>query len=175
MQETASAGAHGCGDGGRLAGILAEEGAAGMHVGAGDVDLEGRNARNAVEPGSQLAELLGRGGVDVGHHRDVLPGEQGQLLLDEGLHAVVLEPHGVEHAAGRLRHARRGVAGPWLEGKALDDDAAEGREVAVVLELEAVAEGSRGGHDRILQVEAVPGALEGDGEGVVLHGLCSCA
>src|SRR5262249_5958572 len=84
----------------------------------------------------------------------------GQVVGDEVLDAVVVQPDGVEHARGRLDGARRGVAGARLAGDGLGDDAAQAREVEGAGHLTGVAEGARGDEDGV--GEAQP--AEGDGE-----------
>ena len=80
--------------------------------------------------------------------------ELGELLVDEGAHADVLQADGVDHAGGGLDDARRGVAGHRLAREALGDEAADAVERDDVLELDPVAEGSAGCDDGRAKLDA---------------------
>lgn len=84
----------GAGDGRGQLGILPEEDAAALDVGAGDVHFQRGHAFLFIEAGGQLAEFGGGGGVKVGDDGQMLPGQAGELFLAEGFHAVVLQAHG---------------------------------------------------------------------------------
>ena len=74
-------------------------------------------------------------------------------MLAEIVHPLVLQPHAVEHTAGRLRHAGVVVALTWLQRRTLHDNTANTVEWHQVGKLQAVAEGARGRHHGILQRE----------------------
>ena len=145
--------------------VLPEEDAPVFHVGAGNVHFKPGNPFLGGEDGGKLAELVRRCGVKVGDDRRFVPRQAGELVLEEGFHAVVLQAHGIEHPAGRFRHAGQRVAGPGPQGKPLDHDAAEMGQVAVGGELHPVAEGARGRQHRIFEDEGfAPGGLVRGGE-----------
>ena len=143
--------------------ILPEQHAPVFHIGAGDVHFQSGNAFLGGEDARQLRELSGGGGVQVGDDRRFMPRQAGQLALEEGFHAVVLQAHGIEHAAGGFRHAGQRIAGARLQGKPFDHDAAEVREIAVTGELDAVSERAGGRQDGVLEDKRprVPGRLMG--------------
>ena len=154
----------GGGDGGGQPGILAEEHAALPDVGAGDVDLQRGHALLAVQPGGQFPEFRRRCGVHIDNDRRFAPGQPGQLVPAEGLHPVVLQAHGIEHARRGLHNARTGIALARLKRQALDHNAAQSRQIAVGRELYAVTEGARCREHRVFQFEIVTLPFQGDGK-----------
>ena len=78
----------------------------------------------------------------------------GQLLVDKGARADILQSDGVEHARRRFVQTRRRIAGHRLRGQSLDHKAAELVEVHDIFELNAVAKGPAGRDHRILQLDA---------------------
>ena len=75
----------------------------------------------------------------------------GSFSSHEAVDADALQADRVEHAGRRLDDARRRVAFALVEEQALDDDAAERREIDDVGVLDAVAEAAAGGDQRVLQ------------------------
>ena len=101
------------------AGIGAEGHAAGVDVGAGDVELVGGDAFGLVEPlddGEVVAD-----GVAEDVDDDLAAGDSalsgGQLSLDEFFDADVLQADGVEHAGRGLDNARRLRGRPWARAR----------------------------------------------------------
>ena len=80
--------------------------------------------------------------------------KRGQLFLDEGLDPDVLQPNGIDHAAGSLNQPRGLVAGHGLERQSLGDETTDSVEGNNVFKLDPVAEGSTGGNYRIAQQKA---------------------
>ena len=91
---------------------------------------------------------------DVDDDRHLPAGPRRGVLLDDRVDAGVLEADRVEHPARRLGHARRRIADPRLERRALAADRAEPVDVDDVAVLDAVAERARGDEDRVGQDEA---------------------
>ena len=140
---------------GELAGVRAEGHAAGVDVGAGDVQLIGCDACGLVEAlndrdvlGDLVAEDVDD---DVGAG---IAGEGRQLAADKLLDAHILQADGVQHSGGGLDDARRGMAGDGVERDALGDEAADALESDDVFKFDAVAKGAAGGDDRTGQIEA---------------------
>ena len=90
----------------------------------------------------------------------------GQLVANECFDADVLQADGVQHAGGGLDDAGRGVAGHGFAGEAFDDQAADAVERDDVFKLDAIAEGSAGGDDRVAELD--PGEAD---RHIRLHGL----
>ncbi len=156
--------AHGGGDGGGQLGVLPEEHAAFLHVGAGDVDLQRGHAFFAVQTRGQFAEFRRRRGVHIDDNRRFAPGQPGQPVAAEGLHAVVLQAHGIEHARRGFHNARAGIALARQKRQPLDHNAAQGRQIAIGRELHAVTESARCREHRVFQGEIVALPFQGDGK-----------
>ena len=109
---------------------------------------------HAVEPARDLGVVGDRLAGDVDDHRHPPAGPRRGVLLDDRVDAGVLEPDRVEHPARRLGHARRRVADPRPERRALAADRAEPLDLDDVAVLDPVAERPRGDEDRILEAEA---------------------
>ena len=75
-------------------------------------------------------------------------------LAGKGSHAGVLKAHGVDHTAGNLSHAGRGIAGPGLSCATLGGDGAQLGSIKEVLELPTVAKGTGCGVDGVLHLDA---------------------
>ena len=101
--------------------------------------------------------------------------ELGQLLFEKRGSADILQADGVEHAGGGFPQARRRVADHGFAGETFDDESTQLVEVDDIFELDAVAEGSAGRDDWVLQLDASEAyaEIEGDlpslcpGEGVI--------
>ena len=72
-----------------------------IHVGVGKL----------LRHGTVILRCVAR---NVRNHRRALLPQPWKILPDEMIHAGVLQADGVEHARGRLRNARRRVAGTLL-------------------------------------------------------------
>ena len=129
-------------------------------VGAGDVEFDGGDAGEAVEPGRHADELLVRAAGDADDDRHAERGEIRQVVRDEGLDAVVIEADRVEHAGGGFDRSPRRVAGPRLLRDRLGQNAAQPAEIDQAFHLAGVAERARGDQDRIRQ----PQSAKLDGE-----------
>ena len=121
-----------------------------LHVGAGDIHLD------HIHPG--LRQLLTHDAVllrgisgDIGDHFRIKCSQEGQLLLDKGVHAGIFQPHRVEDAHGGLGNAGGGVAASGVEGQPLGTDAAQLPQVVKLAVLPAKAEGARGHNYGIFQ------------------------
>ena len=132
-----------------------------MHIGARNIHFQRGHAVLAGQDARQFAEFIGRHGVDIGYDGHLLPRQTGQLVGKKGLHAVVLQAHGVKHPAWRLRHARQRIAHTRLEGQPLDDNAAQAGYVAVGREFLAVAESSRRAENGIFQFQRPQPTVQG--------------
>ena len=136
--------------------LLAELDAAALHVRAGGVHLDPRDARHAGEALAHLGVALDLGLEDARDHGDAFR-QRRQLVADEGLDADVLEADRVQHPGRRLGDARRRVPGARLEREALGDEAADPAQVQERRQLAAVAEGARGRQHRVAQRDAARG------------------
>ncbi len=133
-------------------GRLARVGAhleAGLHVRAGEVELDERYLGPRAHLGDELAEL---GAVEA-HHRDDErhrePCENRQVLGQEAREALVRKSDRVEQAGRGLPETRRGVARAGSEGEGFRDERVKGKPLD-----ELVAEGTPGG-DRVEGAGAV--------------------
>ena len=131
-------------------------------VRAGHVQFQGVDAGDAFEPGGHRHELVGGLACDADDDRRVERGQVGQLPLDEGLDAVVVQSDRVEHAAGGFDGPRRRIAWPRLLGDRLGQDPAQPREVHQPGHFAGVAEGARGHGDRVGQTQAAELNVEMD-------------
>jgi hypothetical protein len=136
-------------------GIRTEGHAAGMHVGARDIEFVGGDAFGVVESLDNL--LVVTDGVAEDVDDDFAGGiaaEGRELFLDELSDADVLKSNGIKHAGGGLDDARRGMAGHGLDGNALGDERADAFERDDLFKFDAVAESAAGGDDRVGQFNA---------------------
>ena len=166
--------AHRADDGVRAGQAAAERDPAFLDVGAGDVELERRDALGVAEDPRQLDVLVDRRAADVDEDDGAPVAQLGQLLAHEAVDADALEADGVEHAGRRLDDARRRMALALGEEQALDRDAAERREIDDVAVLDAVAEAAAGGDERVRQAERADGDREVHG-GRGVRGQCANA
>src|SRR5882724_8544686 len=91
----------------------------------------------------------------VGEHHDIFHlAKFGQLFVEKGARANVLQPNRVEHAGGGFIQTRRRIAGHRLGGESFDHKSAKFAEVHDVFELDAVAKSPAGSDHRILQLYA---------------------
>ena len=137
----------------RLGGGLGELGehlATVVEVGARQVDLDRHHLGRGIGQG------LGRRGVvvdrpppDAGHHRCAGGEQRRQLVVEPGGHPGALQADRVQHAALRLVHPRRRVAGPGLGRQRLHHHRSQRRQVQVASELVTVPGRPRRRHDRI--------------------------
>ena len=126
-----------------------------MDIGAGNVQLIGRDTLGLVEPLDDRDVLAYRVAEDVDD--DLAEGvalERRQLALEKLHDAHVLEPDGVQHAGCRLHNARRRVAGHRFQRDALGDESADPFQREDFFKLDAIAEGAAGGDDRVGQFDA---------------------
>ena len=120
-------------------------------VGAREVELDGRDARDALEPPRALGELARGLAAQVQDHGDRPARPGGRVPVQHGIDARVLEPDAQQQPRGHLRHARGRVAAAGLEAGPARHDAAEPLEVHEVRHLDAVPERPRGDDDRVRQ------------------------
>lgn len=132
-----------------------ERHAAVPHVGARDVDLDQPHLLLPVDALAAIGVLFDRETRNIGDDGFSEEGFQPrQLLADHGVDAGVLQPHGIDHPRTALGDARRGIAEARLARRTLERERPEDVDVVELAELVAVAEGSAGRHDRIVQFEA---------------------
>ena len=80
-------------------------------------------------------------------------GKLRQLLRDHRVHAGVLQTHGIDHAGGAVGDAGGGVAEAGLPGGSLEGEGAQHVDVVELGKLVAVAEGSAGGDQGVVQIQ----------------------
>lgn len=85
----------------------------------------------------------------------VEPQQVRQVLLEEGLEAVVVQADRVEHARGGLDRTGRRISDAGQGGDGLGDHTPEAGEVDIRLHLARIAERPRCHEDRIAEFEAV--------------------
>ena len=102
---------------------------AARHVRARDVQLDRRDAGQAVEPARHPHELVVRAAGDADDDRHAEAAKVRQVMRDEGLDAVVIEADRVEHAGRRFDRSPRRVAGARLLRDRLRQDAAQAAKI----------------------------------------------
>ena len=125
-----------------------------LDVGAGDIQLNGRDMLQLVDTGRTLGIILGTNAGDIHNHvgADIL-----NLRIDmlaEVIHTLVLKTYAIEHSLCRLCHTGIGISLAGLQRSAFDDDTANIFQVHEILELQTVAECSAGGHYGIAELKA---------------------
>src|SRR5207245_6659395 len=113
--------ADGLGDGGRSSGVVAEVESTLLDVGARDVDLESRDAWDAVESRRQLAVFGRRLAVDVHEHRKIPARPLRRVIANERLGSWALESDRVEHSTRSFGDSGRRGALPRAQEDALRD------------------------------------------------------
>ena len=132
--------------------IAAELQAAVGSVRAGNVQFVGGNALAIIENLDSSFIILARIAEDVRENYDVLDlPKPGQFLLEKRRCPNVLQADGIEHTGGSFPQPWRRIADHRFSREALDDEASELVEVNHILELDAVAEGTAGRNNWILQ------------------------
>ena len=81
-----------------------------LDIGTGDVQLDGRNLVQGLD-------LFGTGHVvvdgrtrDIDQYPRIILANFGVNMLDKIVHALVLQPHGIEHARRSFGHTGIGIA-----------------------------------------------------------------
>jgi hypothetical protein len=139
-------------------GIAAELQASLRRVGAGDVEFVGGDAFAVIENLDGAFVVFASVAEYVGNDDGVFYlAEFGQLLFQKSRGTDVLQADGVEHSGGSFPEAWRRVADHGLAREAFDDESAELVEMDYVFELDAVAEGSAGGDDGVLELDSGEG------------------
>ena len=128
-------------------------------VGAGDVDLQGRDVRRGGDALGDRHVVRRRRACDIGDDRQAgsVLFQPRQSFGQDDVQAGVLQSDGVEHARGTLGHSWHRVAQARLQSRCLDHDRSQPGEVEVsgVLLTESEAPGGR--NDRIGEVK--PGKM----------------
>ena len=124
-----------------------------LDVWTGDIQLDGMDMLQFAHTSGAFGIVLRTVARHVHHH---LGGQRLHLGIDmsaEVIHALVLQPHAVEHPLRRFGHTGIGVALAWMQGGTLHDNASQLTEVNQVGVLEAVTKRAAGGHHGILERE----------------------
>ena len=124
-----------------------------MHVWAGNIHFQQMHAR-ARQPFGHLHILFHARARDVGDHGDVFGQQPRQVVLDEALHAGVLQADAVEHAAWRFRNARRRVAHARQQAQSLDGNAAQLADIIQFVVFAAKTERAARRNNRVFQFHA---------------------
>ena len=126
-----------------------------MYVRAGDIDLEDTDLRHLAHGLRELYVLRDTEAGDVRHERlvEVLP-KLRKLLLDDLVHAWILEADGVDHTGRALSDTRKLVAVTLLNRRSLEGDGAEDIEIIEIPVFLSVAEGSGGRKNWVCQFDA---------------------
>ena len=98
--------------------------------------------------------------ADVHEHRRAAGSELRQFFVHEPADADALEPDCIQHSRRGLDDARGRMTLAFLQEQALDDDAAERREVHDVRILDAVAETSARRDQRVPEGESADPSRE---------------
>ena len=91
---------------------------------------------------------------DADDDRRAQPGQVRQLMLDEGLDAVVVQADRIEHAAGGFDRPPGRIAAAWLGRDRLGHDRSEPAKFDQARHLAGVAKRAGGHHDRIGKPQA---------------------
>jgi hypothetical protein len=122
-----------------------------FHVGAGNVEFISREAFCILKNANHFHVLRDSLPEHVGDDWRLKAPQLGKPLRHKGAYTDVLEPYGIDHPAGGLAHARRRVAGLWLDGKTFDDDPTQTVEINQMGKLHPVTESPTSGNDGILK------------------------
>ena len=126
-----------------------------MNVGAADVDLQPAHLFLLIQLFAGIGVIRHGKAGDVGHDGLVEAGFQlREFFGNDLLHAGILQPHGVDHAAGTLGNAGRGVSEARFFCGSLEGEGAKAVDVVQLGKLITVAEGAGGGDDRVVQLDA---------------------
>ena len=163
-------------DGRRGVGVDRELETAFADVRAADVELDPGHARHAVEPPDDLDVVVDRFARDVDDDRRPPAGPRAGVLLDDRVHARVLEADRVQHAGRGLGDARGHVPDARSERGALAADRPEPIDLDDVAVLDPVAERAGRDEDRVLEDETAPKIdreidIDGVGRGHETHAL----
>ena len=85
--------------------------------------------------------------------------QPGQLLCNDGVHAGVLQPHGVQQTACVLRDAGRWIAEPGLPRGPFEGEGSQQVDIVQLRKFIAVPEGTAGGDDGVVQRQAAESHL----------------
>ncbi len=133
----------------------AEAHAAAVNIGAADVDLQPAHLFFLVQFFTGIGVIRHGKAGDVGHDRLVKALFQlREFFGNDLLYAGILQPHGVDHAAGTLGDAGRGISEPGFFRGSLEGEGAKAVNVVQFGKLIAVAKGAGGGDDRVVQLDA---------------------
>ena len=122
-------------------------------VRTGDVELEGGDPRHPLEAVGHLDELALVGPRDAHDHRSGTAEEEGELMAEEGIDAVVVEADRVEKPRGGLDRPPGDVAGPGERRDRLRDNPPEPGQIDKIDHLFGIPEGPRRHEDRIREAE----------------------
>src|SRR5581483_11154468 len=95
--------------------------------------------------------ILDRIAEDVRNDGNGKRPQLGKLVVYERCDTNVLQPNGVNHSTVGMPKPRRRITGDRLAGKPLGDDSAKLIQIDDMRKLDAIAEGSRSGENRIPQ------------------------
>ena len=133
----------------------AEAHAAAVDVGAADVDLQPAHLFLLVQSFAGVGVIRHGKAGDVGHDRFVKAGFQlREFFGNDLLHAGILQPHGVDHAACTLGNAGGGISEAGFFCGSLEGEGTEAVDVIQFGKFVAVTKGAGGGDDRIVQLNA---------------------
>ncbi len=119
-----------------------------------------RGNRRSADLLRHLDELIHRLAGDVGNDRGRQRAQVRQMMFDEVIDPVIVQPDGVQHARGRLHRSRRRIANARQARNRLGNDAAQPGEIDRAGHLTCVAKCARRHEDGILQSQTA----ESDGE-----------
>ena len=137
-------------------GICSELDATGTGIGTGEIQLEGRDSWNTLQPADHLTVFLYGEPDHVDQNSS--PGQAirqpRQVLLPDSLDTGVGEAHRVEHAAGKLPDPRGRIPRPWFQRDRLGHQPTEAVEVEHSVELSTETGCTSGEKERILESPA---------------------
>ncbi len=106
--------------------------------------------------------------ADVDEHDGAAVAQLGELFLHEPVNADTLEADGIEHAGRRFDNTWRRMPLALAQEQTLDRDAAERRQIDDVRVLDAIAEATARGYERVRECQ--PSNRNGK-----IHGQCASA
>ena len=126
-----------------------------MNIGAADVDFQPAHLFLLIQLFTGIGVIRRGKAGDVGHDGLVEAGFQLREFFGyDFVHAGILQPHGVDHAAGTLGDAGGGISKTGFFRGSLEGEGAKAVDVIQFGKLITVAKGAGGGDDRVVQLDA---------------------
>ena len=96
-----------------------------LDIGAGDIQLDGRDALGVRQDPRDLGVFVNGRSAHVDDDGGATRAKLRQFFRDESMNANALKPDRIQHAGGRFDDARRRVTFAFAEEETFDGDGAE--------------------------------------------------